>query len=154
MEPLHKTRPVAAIKDGTVIDHIKTGQALRIARLLKLDTHHSLVTLGLNLPSETLGYKDLIKVKELELTPEEANRVAIFSPTSTINIIQNYEVSKKFQVEIPPFLTGVFACPNPKCITKYENVLSTFLIKQRHDVILIECKFCKKSFCQNDMLTT
>lgn len=49
-----KTLAVAAIKNGTVIDHIAAGQALRIIRFLNLAEHHKQITLGLNLPSGSL----------------------------------------------------------------------------------------------------
>jgi aspartate carbamoyltransferase regulatory subunit len=149
-----KTWPVAAIRNGTVIDHITAGQALKIVHLLKLAQHQKLVTLGLNLPSKTMTYKDLIKVEEWELTPENANQVAILSPKSTINIIQEHEVVKKFQVSIPSFLTGIFVCPNPKCISNHEAVASGFSVSQRHHNILMQCKFCRKSFSQNDILSS
>jgi aspartate carbamoyltransferase regulatory subunit len=148
-----RTWPVSAIKNGTVIDHITTGQALKIVRLLKLSQHQKLVTLGLNLLSKSLGYKDLIKVEERELTEEEVDQVAIFSSKSTINIIQQYEVVKKFQVKIPLFLKGVFACPNPKCITNHELVIPYFWITQRHQSTLLKCKFCRKSFSLHDILS-
>lgn len=151
---LERTWPVAAIRNGTVIDHITVGQALRIIRLLHLARHQKLVTLGLNLPSKTMTYKDLIKVEERELTPDEANQVAILSPKCTINIIQDYQVSKKFQVVIPPELTGVFACPNPKCISNHEKVVSSFFVTHRHQYLSMQCKFCRKSFLQNDIVSS
>lgn len=154
MTVLERTWPVSAIRNGTVIDHIAAGQALKIVRLLKLSQHQKLVTLGLNLPSQSLLYKDLIKVEERELTPDEANQVAILSPKATINIIQEYEVIKKFQVQIPPSLTDVLSCPNPRCITNHEKVQTWFHISQRHNNILMQCKFCRKSFSQNDILSS
>jgi aspartate carbamoyltransferase regulatory subunit len=154
MTSQERTWPVSAIRNGTVIDHITAGQALKIVLLLKLARHQKLVTLGLNLPSKTMTYKDLIKVEERELTPEEANQVAILSPKSTINIIQEYEVIKKFQVKLPPMLSGVFSCPNPKCISNHEAVTSSFSITQRHHSILLQCKFCRKTFSQNDIVSS
>lgn len=154
MMNLQKTWPVAAIRNGTVIDHISAGQALKIIHLLKLSQHQKLVTLGLNLPSKTLNIKDLIKVEEWELTPEKANQVAILSPKSTINIIQEHEVVRKFQVNIPTVLNGIFICPNPNCISNHTSMTSCFNISQRHFNILMQCKYCRKSFSQNDILSS
>ena len=53
---------VFAIKEGTVIDHIKAGKALQIIELLKLDSNNKIVTLGMNFPSKALKKKDIIKV--------------------------------------------------------------------------------------------
>src|SRR5438105_100572 len=106
-----KTMAVAAIRNGTVIDHIGIGKALKIIRLLKLENYPKPITLGLNLPSNTYGYKDIIKVEDMELTPDEANQVAIFAPSATINIICDYEVHKKYRVEMPATLEKVISCP-------------------------------------------
>ena len=81
---------VYAIEDGTVIDHIQAGRAMKIISILKLASHKNTVTVGLNFGSDHLGRKDIIKVEDRELTPEEANRVAIFAPKATINIIRNF----------------------------------------------------------------
>jgi aspartate carbamoyltransferase regulatory subunit len=151
-ETLKKTMPVAAICNGTVIDHITAGQALKIVHLLKLTEHQKLVTLGLNLPSNTLIYKDIIKVEERELTSDEANQVAIFAPQSTINIINDYSVVKKFQVELPKFVQNVFSCLNPKCICNHEHIPTLFFISQRQNLIQLQCKYCNQSFSQHDIL--
>ena len=141
-----KKLAVAAIKKGTVIDHITAGQALRIVKLLNLAKHHKQVALGLNLPSKTLKYKDLIKVEDRELSADEVNQVAILSPHATINIIQNFEVVKKFQVSIPQTLSGILACPNPKCVTNHEKMVSSFIVKQRVHKNVLHCRYCHKTF--------
>ena len=63
-----KSLSVAAIRNGTVFDHIKAGNALRIIRLLDLAKEGHQVTVGLNLPSKELGVKDLIKVEGREIS--------------------------------------------------------------------------------------
>ncbi len=150
-DSLQYTMPVAAICNGTVIDHIPAGQALKIVHLLKLTGHQKLVTLGLNLPSETLKYKDLIKVEDRELSIAEANQVAVFAPQATINIINGYKVVNKFKVELPSVIQGVFFCPNPKCICNHEKISTVFLISPQHQLIYLQCKFCRKSFSQHDI---
>ena len=125
-----KTLSVAAIKNGTVIDHITAGHALKIVRLLNLADHNKIVTLGLNLPSKENKYKDIIKVEGRELNPKELRRVAIFAPHATINIIENYEIVKKFKTEMPETVEYVIVCPNPNCITNNEIMDSKFHVKQ------------------------
>ena len=70
-----KTLAVAAIKNGTVIDHITAGHALRIVKFFNLKSHHKPITLGLNLPSGSMEYKDIIKIEEWELMPDQANQM-------------------------------------------------------------------------------
>ncbi len=142
---------VSAIKDGTVIDHITAGRALKIIRVLRLPDHKKVVTVGLNLPSRAMGHKDLIKVEGRELTPEEANEVALLAPEASINIIKNYKVTKKFKVQIPQTIERVVVCPNPKCITNFERMTTLFSVKRYGTVIKLSCKYCEKIFEQEEI---
>jgi aspartate carbamoyltransferase regulatory subunit len=151
MTVMPKMLPVAAIRNGTVIDHIPAYLALKIILLLKLDKHDKMITIGLNLPSSSYGLKDIIKV-EKELTLEEANQVAIFAPKATINIIQDYEVAKKFKVQIPSFIEGIFSCANPRCVSNHEKIKSYFHIIQRPHQVFLQCRYCKKSTPQDEII--
>lgn len=142
---------VNAIKNGTVIDHITAGSALKIIRILNLAEHDSLVTLGLNLPSASMKHKDLIKAAERELTPEEVNRVAILAPQATINIVKNYEIVKKFKIKLPEKIESVVICPNPKCITNHEPMASEFFVLPNGKHIKMRCKYCEKVFVNEDI---
>ncbi len=142
---------VFAIKKGTVIDHIPAGQALKIIQVLKLFNNEKIVTTGQNFPSKTLGKKDIIKVEDRELTPEEANRVAILAPTATINIIRNFELAKKFHVTIPDMVEKLIICPNPKCITNNELMSTIFYTKNNNTEVKLQCRYCEKTFSQNDI---
>lgn len=142
---------VSAIKDGTVIDHIPAGNALKIIRLLNLADHKKVVTVGLNLPSKSMGYKDLIKVAGRELSEAEANHVAILAPEASMNIITNYEITKKFKISMPEKIEYVLVCPNPKCITNNERMETCFYVKPNHKQINLQCKYCEKTFKQEDI---
>ena len=142
---------VSAIKNGTVVDHITAGKALSIIRLLNLLQHKKIVTVGLNLPSKSMGYKDLIKVEGAELTPEEANRSAIFSPESSVNIIRNYNVAKKFFVAIPEKISRLIICPNPKCITNHDRMESLFHVSKEGKEIKLQCHYCEKIFSNDEI---
>lgn len=142
----NKTLSVTAIQNGTVIDHINAGKALTIISFLKLNSHEKQITLGLNLPSPTMGYKDIIKVESRELTPQEVNQVALISPKATVSIIENYAVIKKFQVEMPEFIKGFIRCPNLKCITNHDLMETHFLVKQKAKKSCLQCKYCQRTF--------
>jgi len=142
-----KTLSVSAIKNGTVIDHIPAGQALRIMRLLRvLDSQKNKVTLGLNLPSKLLGLKDLIKIEHRVLTNQEANEIVIFAPHATINIIQEFEVIQKITTYLPESIANVFFCPNTACITQHEPVQSVFHIREQGKIVKLICHYCEKEF--------
>lgn len=150
--PEKNTLLVSAIKNGTVIDHIASGSAIKILRLLDLASHKKLVTLGLNLKSRRSKFKDLIKVEDRELTPEEANRVALFSPEATINIIKNYQVIKKMKTEMPATIGKLFVCPNPKCISNNDPMDSLFAVKHNGDKeVKLKCHYCEKIFHRDDI---
>ncbi|MFA6427141.1 MAG: aspartate carbamoyltransferase regulatory subunit [Candidatus Magasanikbacteria bacterium] len=142
---------VFTIENGTVIDHIDAGQAIRIIQVLNLPAGQKIVTAGLNFPSSKMGFKDIIKVEHRELTQEEANKVAIFAPHATINIIQNFEITKKFKITIPPVIQSLVVCPNPKCITNNEPMESIFYVKENDTGLEFHCKYCEKVFGRDDV---
>ena len=77
----HNMRRVTAIKNGTVIDHIPSGQALKVLELLNLSGDTSVpVSLVMNVPSKKMGGKDIIKVEDRELTQSELDRLALVAP--------------------------------------------------------------------------
>lgn len=146
MTPTTKTLSVSAIQNGTVIDHIPAGQALRIIRLLHALAEKNQVTIGLNLPSKRLHFKDLIKIENRVLNENEANEITVFAPEATINIIENFEVAKKISTRLPESIVGVLACPNRICITHTEPVKSYFYIVEYKKHMYLTCKYCEKQF--------
>ncbi len=140
------TLSVSAIKNGTVIDHIVSGQALRIIYLLNLQKSSHQITIGLNLPSKSLGKKDLIKIENRVLTEAEANEIVIFAPVATINVIRNFKVVDKIKTHLPSVTYGVFACPNRLCITQTEPIKSCHYIHEQGKKIKLVCHFCEKEF--------
>lgn len=143
-----QTMPVAAIEHGSVIDHIPAGHAFNIVRLLKLRDHKKQLSMGLNLPSQKLNLKDLIKVEGIEISPEEANQIALFAPQATISIIRSYSISQKFEVSLPKQVTGLIVCPNPRCICNHDTIMTRFYIHPRPKTVIVECHYCRKRFPQ------
>ena len=66
---------VAALENGTVIDHIPSELVFTIAQLLELEKLSSSVTIGYNLNSKKIGKKGVIKVADKFFS---ANRVLAF----------------------------------------------------------------------------
>ena len=148
-----KELTVAAIRTGTVLDHISAGSAPQIIQLLGLDQQGKKLSVGMHLPSSKLGTKDLIKIEDWELSPDEANKVAIISPHTSVAVIKNYEVTKKFVVKIPKEIDGVICCPNSNCISNHELVASRFSIQSRRHRVRLRCHFCQMTFSQEDIIT-
>jgi aspartate carbamoyltransferase regulatory subunit len=98
-----------------------------------------------------LKFKDLIKVENRELTPEEISKLAILAPDATINIIRNFQIYKKFHAELPEIISYVIVCPNPKCITNHERMETRFHVKPENRVVKLKCHYCEKTFAQNEI---
>ena len=54
-----KERLVAAIENGTVIDHIPSNKTYQVANLLGLQNLDTIVTIGYNYPSKKLNKKGI-----------------------------------------------------------------------------------------------
>ena len=75
-------RRVTAICNGTVIDHIPAGHALQVIKMLRIDTNRSNpVSLVMNVPSDKMGRKDLLKIEDLELNQEAVSYTHLTLPT-------------------------------------------------------------------------
>ena len=139
-----KEMKVDPIKNGTVIDHIPAGKALEVLDILNLKGDES-VLIGINLTSKKLGKKDIIKVENIELSQREVNRIAIIAPTATLVIIRDYEIVSKAKVSLPSMLEGVVGCPNPKCITNHESIVTKFIVTSKEDK-KARCWYCERIF--------
>jgi aspartate carbamoyltransferase regulatory subunit len=134
---------VAAIENGTVIDHIPTEKTFQVVNLLKLQNENHPVTIGFNLPSKKVGEKGIIKISNKFFTDEEINRLSVVAPKIVLNIIKDYEVVEKKTVETPDELRGIVKCNNPKCITNNEPMHTVFNVVDKTHGIL-KCRYCDK----------
>jgi aspartate carbamoyltransferase regulatory subunit len=139
-----KELKVTPIKDGTVIDHITPGHALKVLHVLKIpETTSSVVSILMNVNGKS-GKKDIVKIENRELDPKELDKIALIAPKATINIIRDYEVVKKHIVEIPDEVVGISKCPNPTCISNArEPVESRFHVISK-DPPRIKCYYCER----------
>lgn len=150
---MHKSQlQVEAIHNGTVIDHIPAGQGIKIMRLFGLVKTKEKITIGLNLPSKAWGAKDIIKVENTRLSAAQANQLALFAPDATVNMIEDFEVVEKLQLQLPEKVEGVFSCPNSNCISHNEPVSSKFKVRAVQGQVRFRCNYCEKSFHQ-DLMT-
>ena len=134
---------VAAIENGTVIDHIPAEKTYQVVNLLQLEKMDTPVTIGYNLPSKKIGKKGIIKVANKYFTDEEINRLSVVAPNIGLSIIKDYEIVEKKTVETPDTLRGIVKCNNPKCITNNEPMQTLF---HTVDKVLgiVRCHYCDK----------
>ncbi len=135
----HELR-VAKIRNGTVIDHVSGGQALNVLSILGIDGSEGLgVSVGMNVPSDRLGHKDVVKVEKRELSQSEVDVISLIAPEATINIIRDFEVVQKNRVDRPETVIGLLSCPNHNCITNdNEPVESNFTVVDDG----VRCAYC------------
>ena len=138
-----KERLVAAIENGTVIDHIPAEKTYAVATLLGLQKLQTPVTIGYNYPSKKLGEKGIIKIEDKFFTDEEISRLSVVAPNVVLNVIRDYEVVEKKKVVTPDTLKGIVRCNNPKCITNNEPMNTIFHVIDKNSGI-IKCHYCDK----------
>ena len=136
-------RQVAAIKNGTVIDHIPAEKTYQVVNLLELQNLDTPVTIGYNYPSNKIGRKGIIKVSDKFFSDEEISRLSVVAPNVVLNVIKDYEVVEKKPVITPDELRGIVKCNNPKCITNNEPMQTVFNVVDKVHGIL-KCHYCDK----------
>jgi aspartate carbamoyltransferase regulatory subunit len=134
------------IKNGTVIDHIGNGLALEVLRIVGVQTldKDSTVSVALHVRSGKLGWKDIVKVENMELSARKVNAIALIAPTATISIIRDYRVQEKRPVDLPERIVGVLRCPNLNCITNQTEPLESEFEVVRRRPVLLTCAFCER----------
>lgn len=138
-----KERLVAAIENGTVIDHIPVEKTYQVVSLLELDKCAESVTIGNNYPSKKIGRKGIIKVTDKFFTDEEISRLSVVAPNVVLSIIRDYQVTEKKPVETPDVLKGIIRCNNPKCITNNEPMSTIFRVVNKQ-LGTVRCHYCDK----------
>ena len=131
---------VSKIENGTVLDHLAAGEALHVLAMLGIDgSGGEAVSLGMNVPSDRLGRKDVVKVEGRELSDSEVEVLSLIAPDATVNIVRDYEVVAKRRVERPSHVSGVLTCPNSECITNAgEPAEATFEVLDDG----LRCEYC------------
>ena len=90
-----KELQVAALKNGTVIDHIPSDKLFTVVSLLHLEDVAANITIGNNFESKKLGKKGIIKIADRFFSSDEINRLSVVAPNIVLNIIKDYEVVEK-----------------------------------------------------------
>jgi aspartate carbamoyltransferase regulatory subunit len=141
---------VRRIENGTVIDHIASGQALNVLKILGIpDSSQNVVSILLNSQGK-YGNKDVVKIENRELKVMEVDRIALIAPNATINIIRNYDVSQKEKVHIPIFVEGIVKCINPNCISNSnEPITSKFNVSVKDEKLELRCTYCGRIMSEN-----
>lgn len=133
---------VKGIENGIVLDHITAGNGLKIFNLLFSETEHPVVLL-MNVKSEALGKKDIIKIENT--FDVDMDLLGLIDPKVTINIIKNDALVDKKSVTIPQTIVGGIKCNNPRCITHTDDyAIPTFTLLSANGKLEYECSYCEE----------
>ena len=145
---------VRKIKNGSVIDHISAGYGLSVLKILGItkDTAEP-VAVAMHVTSPKSGQtKDIIKLENRELKEHEVNKLALIAPKATINIIRDYNVAEKMQVQLLDKIYDIVKCINPACITNTEEPTKPIFTIVSKEPIKLKCDYCKKDIDENAIL--
>jgi aspartate carbamoyltransferase regulatory subunit len=143
---------VAALENGTAIDHIPPEQLFKVAYLLELEKlDKNTITIGNNFFSKKMGRKGVIKIANKFFEKDEISRIALVAPNVILNEIRDYEVVKKYPVSLPGELVGLVKCNNPKCITNNEPMATRFAVLDKEKGT-IKCRYCERKINKEDII--
>ena len=130
------------IKNGVVIDHIKSGQGVKIFNWLGLDKSPFTVAFVLNASSNRMGRKDIIKIdNSIDI---DFDILCLIDPNITVNIIENEKVAEKISLQLPEKVSNVILCKNPRCITSSENNIPHIFVLDNPSERTYRCEYCEE----------
>jgi len=148
-EQLH----VKKIRNGTVIDHIEHGHALDVLHILGIDGRGGqIVSVAMNVESKQFARKDIVKIEDRELNPQEVDKIALIAPKATINIIREYEVTSKKRVQLPETIRGIIMCNNPSCVVNAQEPVTPEFKVEVSEPLRLRCHYCGRIMGKDDVL--
>jgi aspartate carbamoyltransferase catalytic subunit len=145
-------RYFSPIDNGTVIDHLPRDFGAKIRDILERagffgdeSVPHTIE----DVPSKSMGKKDVLVLDGVFLTKEMMISIASFSEGATFNIIRNGRF-RKLILNKPGKIEDVGRCPNNNCITKHDPEASAKFL--RVGEALVECHYCGRTFKNSEII--
>ena len=133
---------VASIQKGIVLDHITSGNGLKIFNKLMLDKVDYPVVLLMNVSSKEMQRKDIIKIENrIDIDLEFLGLIDRFI---TVNIIEDNRIIEKKKVSVPTKVQGIFPCHNPRCITNFDNYIKPTFHLECEKQLQYRCEYCEE----------
>ena len=133
---------VTSIKKGIVLDHITSGNGLKIFNKLMLDQVQYPVVLLMNVPSKHMKRKDIIKIENnIDI---DLDFLGLIDHNITMNIIEDNKIVHKKKVEIPQKVNGLFKCHNPRCITNFDDYVKPTFQLVYPKTLEYKCDYCEE----------
>jgi aspartate carbamoyltransferase regulatory subunit len=139
-----KELKVAALRNGTVIDHIPADKLYKVVSILHLNECGNQITIGNNLDSAKVGKKGIIKISDRVLEETETNKITLIAPNAKISIIRDYVVIEKRTLTLPDEVKDIVQCANPNCITNNQPVSTRFHVLKHDEEVILKCHYCER----------
>ena len=131
---------IDSIQNGIVIDHIRSGGAMQLYKLLGLDSLDCPVAIIKNAPSEKMGRKDISKIDSAP--PLNLDVLGFVDPDATINVIRDGALVEKKHAGLPERIRDVLRCRNPRCITSVEEGIEHRFRLADRETRKYRCVYC------------
>jgi len=131
---------IEKIRNGIVIDHIISGQGIRIFNWLGLDKSPYTVAFVVNASSRRLGRKDIIKIDNT--ISINFDLLGLIDPNITVNVIEDEIITEKIQLKLPEVVENVILCKNPRCITSTEKYIPHIFHLENTEQRTYRCEYC------------
>ncbi len=132
---------VTGINNGIVLDHIQAGNGLKIFnRLMTHIAGEVPVVLVMNVDSNILGKKDIIKIEDT--FDVNLNMLGLIDKNVTVNYIVDGKLKDKKKVTVPEKIKGYIKCKNPRCISHFDNYVDPEFSLYDRDKLEYVCSFC------------
>ena len=136
---------IGAIKEGFVLDHIKSGKAMTIYHDLHLDRLDCTVAIIKNARSNKMGRKDIIKV-ECSVDFLDIDVLGFIDHNITINVIKDEKIIEKRSLKLPKRIRDIIKCRNPRCISTIEQGIRQEFILTDEKNEIYRCKYCEEVY--------
>ena len=131
---------VDSINNGYVLDHITAGRAMSLYQHLGLDKLTCSVAVIMNVKSNKMGQKDIIKIDgELDINLDS---IGYIDPNVTVNVIVDGKLVEKHKQPLPEKIEGLVHCKNPRCISVTEKVPHVFKLTDPEKGVY-RCIYCE-----------
>jgi aspartate carbamoyltransferase regulatory subunit len=135
---------IDTIKNGLVIDHIRAGAGNRIFTWLGLDKADYSVALLMNVHSNHMGRKDIIKIDNI--INIDYSILGFIDPNITVNVISEERICRKICLTLPERVENVIRCRNPRCITSTESYVPHVFLLSDKKRAEYHCEYCDEVY--------
>lgn len=133
---------VKGIENGIVLDHITSGNGLKVFDKLNLAEFDYPVVLVMNVESKRLGRKDIIKIENT--FDVDLAILGLIDSNISVNIIENGKLVDKKDAILPEVIHGLIECHNPRCITNFDDQTQPTFKLVSKDPLEYECNYCEE----------